>query len=198
MAGENQQERKRLGATYALALYDLAVQQNVLDSVREELKAWAEILKQEPQLIEVFDSVMVSPADREKLLGELGGAMHPVVRSFLSVMNRRRRLGLLPQVIAAFAKEDDRRNNRVNVKLSTAVTIDGHLMEEITATLRKYLKKEPIIEHQIKPNMVGGFIAQAGDLLIDGSIRTRLVMLNKSLLRRGEDEIQSGRDFIGH
>jgi F-type H+-transporting ATPase subunit delta len=198
MAGENRQERKRLGATYALALYDLAVQQNVLDSVREELKAWGEIFKQEPQLIEVFDSVMVSPADREKLLGELGVGMHPVVLSFLSIMNRRGRLGMLPQVIVAFAKEDDRRCNRVNVKLSTAVSIDAHLMEEITAALRTYLKKEPIIEQQIKPELLGGFIAQAGDLLIDGSIRTRLVMLNKSLLRRGEDEIQSGRDFIGH
>ncbi len=198
MAGENRQERKRLGTIYALALYELAAQENAVDPVREQLKVWDAIIKQEPQLIEVFDSVMVSPADREKLLNELGADMHPVVRSFLSVMNRRGRLGILPQVIVAFAKEDDRRNKRINVKLSTAVSIDGHLMEDITAALRKFLRKEPIIEHRIKPEMLGGFIAQAGDLMIDGSIKTRLVMLNKSLLRRGEDEIQSGRDFIGH
>jgi len=198
MAGENQQERKRLGLTYALALYDLAAQQNVLDAVREQLKVWEELFTREPELAEVFDSVMVSTADREKLLGELGGGFHPVVMSFLGVMNRRGRLGLLPQVFTAFAAEDDRRSGRVKVKLTTAVSIDGHLTEEIMAALRKYLKKEPVIEHQLKPEILGGFIAQAGDLLIDGSIRTRLVMLNKSLLRRGEDEIQSGRDFIGY
>jgi F-type H+-transporting ATPase subunit delta len=198
MAGENQQERKRLGRTYALALYEMASEQKVLDDVRDQLKGWAEIFSQIPDLLEVFNSVMVTVGEREKLLDELGAGFHPVIMTFLKVMNRRGRLGILPQVFTAFAKEDDRRNNRIKVKLTTAVTIDAHLTEEITAALRKYLKKEPVLESCIRPEVLGGFIAQAGDLLIDGSIRTRMVMLNKSLLRRGEDEIQSGRDFIGH
>ncbi|MFA5863695.1 MAG: ATP synthase F1 subunit delta [Phycisphaerae bacterium] len=198
MAGENQQERKKLGSTYALALYDLASEQGLLDTVREQLNVWKELLARNPELIHFFDSVLATAEDREKFLQQFQNDFHPLSMNFLGVMNHRDRLGILPAVIQAFAQEDDRRNKRVKVKLWTAVPIDEHLRQDIMQTLQKYLQKEPIVDHQIRPEILGGFVARAGDLLIDGSVKTRLSTLQKNLLRRGEDEIQSGRDFISN
>jgi len=198
MAGENRQEKKALGATYATALYDLASEQGVLETVRDELYAWREILKREPKLSELFDSPLIPSEDREKLLRELGQGSHPLVMNFLNTLNARGRLGILSEVIQAFSEEDDRRNNRVRVKVTTAVAVDGHLMDDLRKILRKYLNQEPIMEQRVDPEIIGGFIANAGDLLIDGSVRTRIKALEAKLLTRGEDDIQSRRDFIGN
>jgi F-type H+-transporting ATPase subunit delta len=105
-------------------------------------------------------------------------------------MNRRNRLGLLPEVIRAFAEEDDRRKNRVQVALYTATPVDKNMMGEITDILRDYLLKEPMVHHQVRPEILGGFVAQAGDFLIDGSVKTKLSELQKQLIMRGEDEVQ--------
>ncbi len=198
MAGENRQEKKALGATYATAMYDLASEQGVLETVRDELYAWREILKREPKLSELFDSPLIPAEDREKLLRDLGQGSHPLVMNFLNTLNARGRLGILSEVIQAFSEEDDRRNNRVRVKVTTAVAVDGHLMDDLRKILRKYLNQEPIMEQRVDPEIIGGFIAHAGDLLIDGSVRTRIKALEAKLLTRGEDEIQSRRDFIGN
>ncbi len=198
MAGENLQERRRLAATYALALYDLAVEKGLLEMFRSELAGWKTVLEQTPQLQAFFDSVLITEDERENFLERLGTNINPVLMSFLGVLNHRHRLGLLPEVIRAFGVEDDRRTNRIPVKLCTAVDVDSSLMDEIVARLRTFLKGEPMIEHQVDPGIIGGFIAKAGDMLIDASDVSRLSNMKKSLMKRGEDEIQSRRDFIGY
>ena len=198
MAGENLQERRKLAKTYALAMYDLAAEQGVLDAVRDQWKIWIDLLRQDPALILFFDSVVVTAEDRQRFLDQVDENFHPLLVKFLSVMNRRNRLGILPEMMDAFRDEDDLRNQRIRVKLTTAVPIDPALTQEIRQWLQKYLGKEPILEPRVKPDILGGFIALADDVLIDGSIKTRLATLQKNLLRRGEDEIQSRRDFIGN
>jgi F0F1-type ATP synthase delta subunit len=47
------------------------------------------------------------------------------------------------------------------------------------------------MSHQVRPEIIGGFVAKAGDFLIDGSVRTKIKELQKQLIMRGEDEIQS-------
>jgi F-type H+-transporting ATPase subunit delta len=198
MAGENRQEKNRVAAVYAKAVYDLAVEQGNIAAVLEQMGVLNQLLAAVPELERVFESVSLSAEIREKVLETVCGEILPDVRSFLEIMNRRNRLGLLPEVIRAMFKEDDKRNHRVNVKLCTATAIDAQLMEQIVQVLRAYLLAEPMITHQIQPELIGGFVAQAGDFLIDGSIKSKLSMLQKRLLMRGEDEIQSRRDFIGN
>jgi F-type H+-transporting ATPase subunit delta len=199
MAGESLLEKKRIGMVYAEAIYDFAAAQGHLDSVRDDLIRWKEILAENPELISVFDSVLISVQQRQEILDKLSnGEEDFVMRNFLGVLNKRNRLGVLPDIIKAFSDLDDVRSSRIRVKVTTPTGIDRHLQEEIEASLRNYLKKEPMVDYHINPEIIGGFVARAGDLLIDGSIRTQLGMLKKTLIRRGEDEIQSGRDFISH
>ena len=190
MAGENLQERKHISEVYAQAFYSLTVQQGTTDTIREQLTGLGELMQQEPSLQRVFESTLITADERRAFLETLNGSLEPVLQSFLGVMNRRNRLGLLPEVIRAFAEEDDRRKNRVQVALYTATPVDKNMMGEITDILRDYLLKEPMVHHQVRPEILGGFVAQAGDFLIDGSVKTKLSELQKQLIMRGEDEVQ--------
>jgi F-type H+-transporting ATPase subunit delta len=190
MAGENLQERKRISEIYARAFYDLTAQQGMTDIVLEQLNLLDELLRGEPLLYQVFSSTLVTMDERDAILKKLGGSLEPVLQSFLSVMNRRNRLGLLPEVIQAYSKEDFDRKNKIQVSLYTASPVDKNMMDEIVSILREYLLKEPIVSYQVRPELLGGFVAKAGDFLIDGSVRTKIKELQKQLIMRGEDEIQ--------
>jgi len=190
MAGENLQERKRISEIYARAFYDLTAQQGMTDIVLEQLNLLDELLRGEPLLYQVFSSTLVTMDERDAILKKLGGSLEPVLQSFLSVMNRRNRLGLLPEVIRAYSKEDFDRKNKIQVSLYTASPVDKNMMDEIVSILREYLLKEPIVSYQVRPELLGGFVAKAGDFLIDGSVRTKIKELQKQLIMRGEDEIQ--------
>jgi F-type H+-transporting ATPase subunit delta len=198
MAGENRQEKNRVAAVYAKAIYDLGVEHGNIGAVIEELTLLGELLTQIPELEKVFESVAISMDARAKVLQNICREFHPSIRSFLDIMNHRNRLGLLPEVIQALRNEDDKRNHRMKVKLFTATSVDKQMMDQIVQILRAYLLAEPMITHQIQPDLIGGFVVQAGDFLIDGSIKSKLSSLQKQLLMRGEDEIQSRRDFIGY
>lgn len=198
MAGENLQQKKHIAAIYARAIYNLGVEQGNIDEILEQLKFLGSLLTEIPALGKIFESVAISADARSQILQTINGDLSPVVRSFLEVLNRRGRLGLLFDVIRAIQCEDDKRNKRINVKLFTATAMDRQLMEQVMQVLRAYLLAEPMITHQVQPELIGGFVVQAGDFLIDGSIKSRLSMLQKQLLMRGEDEIQNRRDFIGH
>jgi F-type H+-transporting ATPase subunit delta len=191
MAGENLQERRHIAEIYAKAFYELAVDQGAIESASEQMLLWQGLLSAQPELIRVFDSTLVLASDREAILDQLGDLLDPMVRSFFGVMNQRNRLGLIGVVVDAFIEEGNRRNDRVRVLLQTATEVDNATIEHIKSVLQKYLSKEPIVEHRVKPDLLGGFVAQAGDFLIDGSVKTKLVELQKRLLMRGEDEIQS-------
>jgi len=198
MARGNRRTRRRIAESYAQALYELASDKGRLDRIREELGELKTVLEQNVKLEQLFSSPIVKPELRRRIIDQLAGEFDPVILGLLEVMNRRGRLGLLRGLVEAFLAEDDRRQGKIPVSLTTAEEVDQTLMEEIDDALSQFLAKKPIITHRIRPEILGGFIAQAGDLLIDASVRSQLSRVRDSLLVRGEDEIQSGRDYIGN
>ena len=56
------------------------------------------------------------------------------------------------------------------------------------------MKRQIRLHCATDPALLGGAILQAGDLVIDGSVRTRLRLIEDQILARGSHEIQSRRD----
>jgi len=198
MAGENLYERRRIAESYARALYDVASERDLLEQMRAELSGLRRLIEDNPKLEQFLESPVIASATRRQLIDQLAAEFSPVMVSLFYVMNRRDRLGLLRELTTAFFAEDDRRQGRMPVKLTTAEPIEASLRSEIERALAGILRGTPMIEHRIRPEILGGFIALAGDLLIDASVKTQLSTIRDHLMMRGEDEIQSGRDYLSN
>ncbi len=191
-------ENKRLANSYAGALYEIATQRNQVYIIKEQLGELCRLLDDEPDLMTIFSVPSITKEQRQMFVDQISRELDQTIVAFLGVLNTRNRLWLIPEIAKSFGDIDDVRNNRLKTKLYTSDEVDKFLMEEIETVLQKFFNKELIIEHRIDPQILGGFIVRAGDLMIDASVRSRLQQIKTDLLRRGKDEIQSGRNFVGN
>jgi F-type H+-transporting ATPase subunit delta len=103
--------------------------------------------------------------------------------SFLNLLATNRRLALLPEISALF-EEMKRESGRVlKVTLHSAAEIPGEQATAIKLALAKRFGRDIELEQRVDPAMIGGAVIDAGDVVIDGSVRGRLARLESALLQ---------------
>lgn len=68
----------------------------------------------------------------------------------------------------------------------TALALDDDDKEWLCRQLEEMVGRKVIIDVKVDPSIVGGFRAKIGDMLIDGSVRSRLETLRQSLAEPGK------------
>jgi len=63
----------------------------------------------------------------------------------------------------------------------TATEADPEQLNKIKDALRRRFGREVAMETSIDPSLIGGVLVQAGDVVIDGSIRNKLERLRSAL-----------------
>ena len=69
----------------------------------------------------------------------------------------------------------------VKATVTSAVPLDADAVARITSSLRKRLGSEVALQTAVDPSLIGGAVVDAGDVVIDGSIRTKLARLGAAL-----------------
>ena len=69
-------------------------------------------------------------------------------------------------------------------KVRSAIALDDTLQEKVKATLEKITGKTVILSTEVDPSILGGIVAQVGDLVLDGSLKTQLSELKESITGR--------------
>jgi F-type H+-transporting ATPase subunit delta len=103
--------------------------------------------------------------------------------NFLRLLAENRRLGILPEISAAYEVLKTAVENRVDVVLSAASPVDESQRAKIIEALRRKLNREVNLQFRLDPSLIGGARLQVGDLVIDGSVRTGLEKLTSALVR---------------
>jgi len=109
------------------------------------------------------------------------GEVDPNFRQFLAVLAENRRLVLLPDIAALFEQMRFEAERVVQVKVTSAAEMGADQLESLAAALRKRFDREVAMSHRVDPALIGGAIIDAGDVVIDGSLRSKLARLETAL-----------------
>jgi len=122
----------------------------------------------------------------DELVGLLlppGEAASGAFANFLSLLADNRRLALLPDIAALF-EELKRESERVlKVTLRSATEIPASQADAIKVALAKRFGRNIELDQRIDPSVIGGAVIDAGDVVIDGSVRGRLARLEQTLMQ---------------
>jgi len=187
---------QRVAKVYAEALIRAAAQQGQGAEVLDELQALVgDVFRREPAL-EVFLSSPAIGRDRKVALirQTFEGRTSPLLLDFLYVLNTHDRLEVLRGVAGVYKDLYDRGENRMQVRVRSAVPLADDQRERLTGELRAAFGKEPVLHTSVEPDLLGGLVVQVEDWVYDASVRTRLDILRKQLVERSSHAIQSGRD----
>ena len=111
----------------------------------------------------------------EVLAGDAG-------KNLLRLLAENERLGALPEIAAQFEQLKSQAENKVKVTVTTATEVDDALKAKIAERLRKKLGRDVELELALDPGLIGGAVIRAEDMVIDGSVRSRLEQLAASLI----------------
>ncbi len=115
----------------------------------------------------------------------LGGekAIAPEMVSFLQLVMKNRRTKYLPMILRSFIQEYRHDHNILFGKLTVAVPSE-ELVNKLVERGRKRTGGEVIIETEVDPSIIGGFIFQIEDRRLDASVTSRLKSVERQYIEK--------------
>lgn len=165
-----------LAGRYALALFDLAREQDRIDAVSASLAALKQALAESGELKELIDSPLIGRDDRLRAMGAVVGSMglDPLTGNFIGVLAQNRRLSQLPNVIRNFNLLAARHRGELTAEVTSARPLDGDQVDDIKQHLRTRTGRDIAVDLTVDPEILGGLVVKIGSRMIDSSIRTKL------------------------
>ena len=139
---------KLVSKTYSESLFEVAVEENILDKTIEDMLLVKESFETYPELYELFRSPQISSDERKAMLVEVfGPKVSAEMLNFLRI---------------------------VHVIAESAVPMDEKEIDALKAKLSSELNSKIEIINKINPEVMGGLTLKIGDKVIDGSVKKKL------------------------
>jgi F-type H+-transporting ATPase subunit delta len=166
---------------YAGALFELADAQHVLDQTARDLESLKGILAENADLRAALRNPLFDAAQQGRAISEVAKAAgtSPIILKFLGVLARNRRLFALDAIADAFLAELARRRGELTVDVSSAQPLTEEQSARLVEKLNQTLAAKVRINAKVDPGLLGGLVVKIGSKLIDSSIRTKLVGLER-------------------
>ena len=174
-------EKVTIARPYAKAAFEYARAQNALGRWSEMLATASAVVADE-RVAGLLSSPKVSPEQLAGFVAEIvGSAIDEHGRNFLAMLAQNRRLGLLPEIAAIYEVLRAEVENVADVQITSAIPLDDAQRQRLTAALKKRLKRDVRLHCDIDASLIGGAIVRSGDMVIDGSLKSRLTRLASEL-----------------
>lgn len=170
---------------YAKALFELARESGAAEAVGQELGQVAAVYAADARARDVLTRPWVKPEDRRAVAAAIAQKVGAgkLVQDFLGLVAERGRADHLPEIIASYQNQVDDDLGRARAQVRTAVALTDAEKRELAGTLERTLGKRIILEEQVDAAMLGGFVAQVGSLILDGSLDGQLARMRQRLAR---------------
>ena len=174
-----------VGARYARALFDLALETKALDAVEADVASLKAALTDSAELRRVLASPIFSAEAKGKVLTAIAkkAKLNAVTVKFLGVLATNRRAAALPSAIAGFERLSAAHRGVVAAEVTSAIKLTAAQTKNLTAALAKALGQEPQITARVDPAILGGLKVKVGSRLFDASLRSKLDSLKFALKR---------------
>lgn len=170
---------------YAKAFFELAVEKNIIQQAKDELKAFLDLLSENIKLKQVLTSYAFSLEERESILKNLAQKLqlHALLTRFLQTLLLNNRLQVLAEIYEAFCNYVDEHQNIVRGTITAVEPLTQNECHELESAFSKKFGKQVHLEQVTDPLVLGGLVVQIKGLTFDGSLQTALHSLKENLER---------------
>ena len=174
----------KVAKRYARALFELCSPQD-FDPVLKSLTQVAELVHGNKELSNALSNPSVSLKDRAAIVSDVvnlcGG--QTLLQNFLNRALENNRLGTLPQVAQVFGQFIDAYKKVKSLEITSAAPIQDDERQAILAQIQKDFGADARISWAVDPLILGGLRVKAGDVLLDGSVQSRLERIRAALIQ---------------
>ena len=161
---------------YANALFQLAKEAKVLDSVSNELTRIKEILQEDQEVLSVILNPSISKSNKIKLFETIAEKIElsKLVSNFIGVIIKKNRVNYLLEIVGTFENLLASLKGERVATVSSAYALTDAQLADISSKLKDKFNADFNIQLNIEPELIGGLKIQVGSQMIDSSIKNQL------------------------
>ena len=165
---------------YARAIFELASERGGYDQWSKRLGYWAAVVQDETMHARLSEPG-VTATEKAELIASVSDGLDDDSRSLLRLLADNDRLESLPDMHMQFEQLRRDAEGEVEAHVVSAYALTDQQSQDIVSALGKRLSRKVKLTTEVDPELIGGAIIRAGDLVIDGSIRGRISGLEHSV-----------------
>jgi F-type H+-transporting ATPase subunit delta len=167
-------DKTTIARPYARAAFAAAQAHGYLAAWSEALHTAATVAR-DPRVAGLLGNPHVTPKQlADFVIGIGGGKLGTEWDELMLALAQNGRLALLPEIATLFDALKDEAEGVVDVTVTAATQLDAKQQQTLSSALTRRLKREVRLHTAVDAALIGGAVIRAGDLVIDGSLRTRL------------------------
>ena len=172
---------------YATAIFEIAQEENSLDALESSVNDLGTAVNESAELRTVLASPLISREEQGAAIAALSDKMGlaPVMQNVLGLMAKKRRLFVVPQMVAALRDLIAEERNEVTAEVISATALSDAQTESLSKSLAENVGKTVTINASVDESLIGGLIVKVGSKMIDTSIRSKLNSLQNAMKEVG-------------
>jgi F-type H+-transporting ATPase subunit delta len=171
----------RLATRYAKSLIDLSIERNELDSSYNDMLFLQSVCKSSKDFVILLKSPVIPSDKKEKILDAItANKVSNLTASFNKLLIQKNRESFLPEIVTAFIQQYKDYKGIHIATLTTATPVSEELKRSIVEKMKTTTAMQHIeLNTEVKEGIIGGFILEVGDQLVDASIAYDLNNIKK-------------------
>ena len=173
----------KVAARYAKALLELAVEQNKVERIADDMRQLAHVNTDVTDFAILLNSPVINSNKKINIFKELFGSFDQLTMSFVELITKNRREYLLGEIAHAYEAQLKASKGITPVTLISAVPLNEQTKKEIISKVQASVKGTLEVTEKIDESLIGGFIIRMDDKQIDASVSSQLASLKQTLTR---------------
>ena len=172
----------QIGSVYGEALYELALSENLIEEIKQQLLVLDEGFQAEPDFLRLLCSPNLSKQERCQILDDsFRGKIHCYLLNFLKILTEKGYIKQFSSCCEMFTQLYNRDHNIVSVTAVTAVALSPKQSEALTQKLARITGKNILLRNRVNPACLGGVRLDYDGQRLDGTVKNHLDRLRDLL-----------------
>jgi F-type H+-transporting ATPase subunit delta len=172
---------QEIAEVYARSLFEVAQDNDVLDEIHDQLGEFADELAENRDLQVFFFSPYFSSEEKKDAISKIVEDADERFVRFLELLAERHRMPVVfrirRELDALWAEE----NKLLPVTITSAVELDDDTVKQVQKEIEDQTGRRTELTTKVDPDVLGGLAMQVGNVIMDGTVRSRLDRLRRQV-----------------
>jgi F-type H+-transporting ATPase subunit delta len=174
---------EEIATVYARSLFEVAQERDALDTVRDQLGEFADVLHDNRDLQVFFFSPYFSTEEKKQGLEKAVTGADETIQNFLELLVEKHRMPAIFRVRREYDRLWQDANKLLPVTITSAIELDPSTVEGIGKAIGEQTGRKVQLTADVDPDVLGGIVLRVGNSILDASIRNRLDQLRRQVAK---------------
>ena len=176
-----------IASRYATAVFDLAKEGKAIKALESDVAALDAAMAESADLRTLLHSPLYSREEQGAAITAIAEKMNlsETTSNVLALLASKRRLFVLPQLVAVLNERLAEERGEVTAEVTTAKALTKAQADKLAKTLKAQVGKSVTIKETVDESIIGGLIVKVGSKMIDTSIASKLNALQNTMKEVG-------------